>query len=153
MKKYDPSVLSLRDVSFEFLLSHQTDLSEVVFRRCKYVVEEIARVEKACKALINNDLETFGALMYATHDGLNLEYEVSCPELNFLVEMARVYPYPSVLGARMMGGGFGGCTLNLVKKEAADDFISTLSNAYLEKFNIDMLAYKVVIENGTMLVA
>ena len=153
LKKYDPSVLSLRDVNFEFLLSHQTDLSEVVFRRCKYVVEEIARVEKACKALIDNDLEIFGALMYATHDGLNLEYEVSCPELNFLVEMARLYPYPSVLGARMMGGGFGGCTLNLVKKEAADDFISTLSKAYLEKFNIDMLAYKVVIENGTMLVA
>ena len=151
LKKYDPSVLSLRDVSFEFLLSHQTDLSEVVFRRCKYVVEEIARVEKACKALIANDLEAFGALMYATHDGLNLEYEVSCPELNFLVEMARDYPHPSVLGARMMGGGFGGCTLNLVKKEAADDFISTLSKAYLEKFNIDMLAYKVVIENGTTL--
>ena len=151
LKKYDPSVLSLRDVSFEFLLSHQKDLSEVVFKRCKYVVEEIERVEKACKALINNDLETFGALMYATHDGLNLEYEVSCPELNYLVEKARLYPYPSVLGARMMGGGFGGCTLNLVKKEAADDFISTLSKAYFEKFNIDMLAYKVVIENGTML--
>ena len=151
LKKYDPSVLSLRDVSFEFLLSHQKDLSEVVFKRCKYVVEEIERVEKACKALINNDLETFGALMYATHDGLNLEYEVSCPELNYLVEKARLYPHPSVLGARMMGGGFGGCTLNLVKKEAADDFISTLSKAYFEKFNIDMLAYKVVIENGTML--
>ena len=149
LKKYDPSVLSLRDVSFEFLLRHQKDLSEVVFKRCKYVVEEIERVEKACKALINNDLETFGALMYATHDGLNLEYEVSCPELNYLVEMARLYPNPSVLGARMMGGGFGGCTLNLVKKEAADDFISSLSKAYFEKFNIDMLAYKVVIENGT----
>jgi len=147
LAKYNPAIRTLRDVSIRFLKSHEKDLPPIVFRRCKYVVEEISRVRKACKALEKNDLQKLGALMYATHAGLNMEYAVSCPELNFLVQMARLNPH--VLGARMMGGGFGGCTINLVRRDAVPDLIATLSTAYANAFGRTMVAHQVLIEAGT----
>lgn len=150
LKRYDPGISSLRDVSPELLKKHEQALRPVVFRRCKYVVEEIARVELACAALQQNDLATLGQLMFQTHDGLNLEYEVSIPEINFLVELARTNP--AVLGSRMMGGGFGGCTINLVKTEALEDFIETTRRAYADAYGIVLKTYPVRLTGGTEIV-
>lgn len=141
-----PQVESLRDVSMPMLRSQTDKLSPIVYRRCKYVVEEIERVSVACKALENRDLTTFGKKMYETHEGLSTDYEVSCTELDFLVEHS--INLDSVIGARMMGGGFGGCTINLVKAEAVEEFIEKMSLAYKNTFEIEMLSYVVKITNG-----
>jgi galactokinase len=157
LQKFDPSIKLLRDVTIDFLKKHKHALREVVFRRCKYVVEEIARVDKACKVLKKNDFETFGKLMYQTHDGLQNEYEVSCKELDFLVEKTKnmefgdipnTFGTEGVLGARMMGGGFGGCTINLVKADIADDFILKMKEAYKKAFDIDLPCYVTTLQNG-----
>ena len=147
LQKFDPSVKTLRDVPLNFLKQHKTALKPTVYQRCEYVVEEIERVEKACVALKKNDFKTVGKLMFETHDGLNEKYNVSCIELNFLAEMARTTE--GVLGARMMGGGFGGCTLNLVKADRVEAFIEEVSNAYERVFNKKMLHYIVKPSNGT----
>lgn len=144
---FDPSIQSLRDVSFDFLKQHQSHLREVVYRRCKYVVEEICRVGQAGEALKSGNFEAFGRLMYATHKGLNEEYEVSCTELNFLVEQAQ--KDPNVLGSRMMGGGFGGCTINLVKTTGLDQFLDNAASEYKAAFSRNMAVYKVALKNGT----
>ena len=141
-----PQVDSLRDATIPMLRSQADKLPPIVYQRCKYVVEEIERVDIACKALENNDLKTFGQKMYETHQGLSQDYEVSCPELDFLVEQSQ--NFDSVVGARMMGGGFGGCTLNLVEVDFADDFIKNISLAYYEAFNIHLQTYIVNISNG-----
>lgn len=141
-----PQVDSLRDVTMQMLSSQADKLSSIVYNRCKYVVEEIERVTIACKALENGDLNTFGQKMYETHEGLSKEYEVSCPELDFLVE--QTLSFETVVGARMMGGGFGGCTLNLIRIDAVDDFIEKISLAYNQAFNIELQSYKVNISNG-----
>ncbi|MCC6282788.1 MAG: galactokinase [Saprospiraceae bacterium] len=151
LKQYNPGISTLRDVSLELLKQHAAELRPVVFRRCKYVVEEIARVQLACAALQRNDLATLGQLMFQTHDGLNLEYEVSVPEINFLVEKAR--ENPAVLGARMMGGGFGGCTINLVETAGLEDFIETTSAAYLSKYGITLKTYPVKLTAGTSVIS
>jgi galactokinase len=151
LQKFDPSVKLLCDVKIGFLKKHKTALREVVYRRCKYVVEEIARVDKACKALKKNDFETFGKLMYQTHDGLQNEYEVSCKELDFLVEKTR--NTEGVLGARMMGGGFGGCTINLVKAATVGDFILKMKEDYNNAFGIDLPCYVTTPKNGVEILA
>ena len=148
-----PQVDSLRDVSMQMLSSQADKLSPVVYNRCKYVVEEIERVGIACKALANGDLATFGQKMYETHEGLSQEYEVSCPELDFLVEQTLNFSISeglsgAVIGARMMGGGFGGCTINLVKADIVDAFIENMTLAYKNTFDRDLLSYKVKITNG-----
>ena len=150
LQKFDPSVKLLRDVKISFLKKHKKELREVVFKRCKYVVEEIARVEKACKALKKNDFQTFGTLMFQTHNGLQNEYEVSCKELDFLVENAKNKENGErgVLGARMMGGGFGGCTINLVKADFVEDFIENMKEAYKKAFNIELPCYVTTPQNG-----
>lgn len=149
LKKYDPAISSLRDVQPNFLIKHRNDFREIVFKRCKYVVGEIARVEQACAALQNNDFKTVGALMFKTHDGLNIEYQVSVPEINFMVEMARANP--AVVGARMMGGGFGGCTINLVKAGAVENFVTELRDAYRRVFGLEMASYPVRLTDGIQL--
>lgn len=141
-----PQVDSLRDVTMQMLCSQADKLSEDIYRRCKYIVEEIERVTIACKALEKRDLTTFGQKMYETHEGLSKEYEVSCPELDFLVE--QTHNFEAVVGARMMGGGFGGCTINLIKADAADDFVEKMSLSYHQTFNIELQSYKVNISNG-----
>lgn len=146
LQKPFPQVDSLRDVTIPMLRSQADKLSSVVYNRCKYVVEEIERVSVACKALGSADLKTFGQKMYETHEGLSQNYEVSCKELDFLVEQSQ--NFEAVVGARMMGGGFGGCTINLVKADAVAEFIEQMSVAYHQAFNIELQTYKVNISNG-----
>ncbi|WP_221390589.1 galactokinase [Dyadobacter sp. NIV53] len=147
LQKYHPEIKSLRDASPELVAQHQDELGDVVYRRCKYMTEEILRVQEACDFLVQGDMENFGKEMYATHNGLQHEYEVSCDELDFLVE--QTLDNSNVLGARMMGGGFGGCTINLVKIDAVEDFEKSMKTAYKEQFNIDLPCYRVKITGGT----
>ena len=146
LKRYYPDIASLRDVSTDLLKAHESQLRPSVYNRCLYVVEEIARVEQACAALRGNDLRQLGRLMYQTHDGLDRAYEVSCPELNFMVNAARVDD--AVTGSRMMGGGFGGCTINLVKNEAVEAFTQSLDADYQRVFSRKINSYVVRPSNG-----
>ncbi len=146
IRKKFPQVKNLRDVTNEMLLAVKNEMDPIVYNRCEYVVEENLRVEKACHALTNNNFIEFGQLMYQSHEGLQHKYEVSCPELDYLVELAR--QHNEVLGARMMGGGFGGCTINLVKRNSVDTFIDDLAPAYLQKTGKTMKAYIVKIGDG-----
>lgn len=141
-----PQVDSLRDVTIPMLRSQADKLPQIVYNRCRYVVEEINRVELACKDLLNDDFVAFGEKMYETHDGLSELYEVSCDELDFLVEQTK--DNEAVAGSRMMGGGFGGCTINLVKKEAVDDFLAEIGKAYETRFGQKLESYRVAITNG-----
>ena len=147
LQKYHPEVQSLRDATPAMVEQHRDELGDVIYRRCKYVTEEIVRVQEACELLLQGDLTSFGRKMYETHDGLQHEYEVSCEELDFLVDQARMDP--DVLGARMMGGGFGGCTLNLIKNTAVDAFETQMKEAYRQAFHIDLPCYRVRIMDGT----
>jgi galactokinase len=151
LKKLNPKIKSFRDVTFSYLKKQEAKLPKVVFKRCKYVVEEIARVEKACVALQKNDFKTLGKLMFQTHDGLNEQYQVSVPETNFLVEMAR--SNRNVLGARMMGGGFGGCTLNILKTSELERFSAQLKISYQRVFGIELKVYPVAITTGTEIIS
>lgn len=147
MKKYYPEVKSLRDLDMPTLKKHMGDFNPTVFQRCKFVLKENDRVEAACEALTNNDLETFGKLMYESHYGLRDLYEVSCKELDALVEIAETLD--GVFGSRMMGGGFGGCTINLVKEEFVDEFISSMEAQYSEKVGDGLELYQASISDGT----
>lgn len=118
-----------------------------VYNCCKYVVEEIGRTQMAAELLQLNDMKGFGKLMYATHEGLSELYKVSCAELDFLVEQAK--QCPAVIGSRMMGGGFGGCTINIVGEEGVADFIGQTMLAYKQQFNITAEAYVVATSDGT----
>jgi galactokinase len=128
LRKYAPAVHSLRDVSLELLDSHRAEIDPIVYRRCRYVIEENLRVIAACKALERDDLKLLGRLMNESHQGLSRAYEVSCPELDVLAEAAAALP--GVLGARMMGAGFGGCTINLVKVGAENAFVQGMAPAF-----------------------
>lgn len=147
LQRYHPEIHSLRDATPELVKQHEAEMGPVVYRRCKYMTEEIERVQQACELLLEGDLEGFGEKMYATHDGLQHEYEVSCPELDFLVAQTRTNP--DVVGARMMGGGFGGCTINLVRRTGADAFEAAMKTAYHDEFGIDLPCYRVSITQGT----
>lgn len=127
------------------------DKNSKVYQRCKYVVEEIARVQLALLDLEKGDMQAFGKKMFATHEGLSKLYEVSCPELDFLVEA--VASNKNVLGARMMGGGFGGCTINIIKKTAVDQITKELTAHYAKAMHKELAFYITSIEEGTHLVA
>lgn len=142
-----PEVKSLREVSLSMLEKHRNEMDEVVFDRCQYVVQENERVLKGCQDLSEGDLVAFGKKMYASHEGLSKKYAVSCDELDFLVGLTQ--DKESVLGARMMGGGFGGCTINLVKVDAIAKFEAEMKAAYQERFNVALVTYQVAIEDGT----
>ena len=131
LKKHYPQIASLRDVSHEMLAAHRQDMDDVVYRRCSYVVSENSRVLDACEALSKNDLAAFGRAMNGSHSGLRDDYEVSCAELDALQSAA--LEIPGVLGSRMMGGGFGGCTINLVEEPSIDGFQSAMLEAYRKK--------------------
>jgi galactokinase len=149
LKKYYPQIQSLRDVTLDMIEKHRDELNGKVYDRCLYVVQEIARVQLASKDLEKGDLQAFGKKMYETHEGLSQLYEVSCKELDFLVNEAK--KFKEVLGARMMGGGFGGCTINIVKEDTVDEFEKNLKLAYKNAFSIDMPTYRVNIKDGTSL--
>ncbi|HEY9185952.1 MAG TPA: galactokinase [Salegentibacter sp.] len=129
-----PGVKSLRDVDEPMLEDFKNKLPGKIYDRCNYVIGENKRVLKAAEAIKNANLKEFGNLMYASHDGLQHKYEVSCPELNFLVNISRDKDF--VHGARMMGGGFGGCTINIIEAEKTDDFIRETDKAYFKEFGI-----------------
>lgn len=144
--KHVPGVESLRDVTLEMLETYKREMTEVVYRRCHYVVTENQRLLDACDALERGDYETFGQKMFGSHEGLSKEYEVSCPELDFLAEKAR--HFEGVLGARMMGGGFGGCTINVIKESVHDQFVTEMSEGYKKAFGIAPRVIDVVISDG-----
>ena len=146
LQRNHPEVASLRDATLEQLDAHRDELGPVVFRRCAYVVQENARVEAACRHLEANDLAAFGQEMYASHAGLRDDYEVSCVELDALVAAAQAAP--GVFGSRMMGGGFGGCTINLVAPDQVDAFIASVSKVYQEKFGLKLETYQTTIVAG-----
>lgn len=143
----NPLVKSLRDVDMNMLNKHAALLDPVVFKRCKYVVQENERLLGACEDLKLSDLQALGIKMYETHEGLRKDYEVSCKELDFLVNYVKAIP--SVAGARMVGGGFGGCTINLIHKEAVDKIINEISAAYETAMGLTLTTYRVTIEDGT----
>ena len=142
-----PEVKSLRDANEEMLLTYVKPVNEVTYNRCHYVVSEIQRLLDGCEDLQKNDLKAFGQRMFETHAGLRDLYEVSCPELDHLVNL--VTGNPDVFGARMMGGGFGGCTINLVKKDAVDGLIDHVSAGYKALTGKDVMVYIANIQNGT----
>ena len=147
IKQKYPEVNSLRDVSYSMLQEFKNEISNIVFNRCVYVVQEKERVLSSVKALKKSLLHKMGEYMYETHDGLQNLYEVSCPELDFLVDFTK--KYDDVIGARMMGGGFGGCTINIIHQDAIDGFIKDASEAYFDKFNIALTAFEAMPCGGT----
>lgn len=142
-----PEVTSFRNCTEKMVTSLKDTFGEIIFNRCLFVVQEIERVELAVRALTNGNIEQLGDLMTKTHFGLSELYEVSCPEMDFLVTEA--IKISDIIGARMMGGGFGGCTINLVKKENVNAVIEKMRRAYATQYNIDLKYYKIKIAKGT----
>ena len=139
---------SFRDIQNSAdLLKFEKVMGADVYKRCLFVVEEIQRTKKAANLLKENNTGEFGKLMFETHDGLKNLYEVSCPELDFLVDLAA--KNKDVIGSRLMGGGFGGCTINIVSDNGVDGFLSDAIAAYKKQFNIEAEHYEVNAVDGT----
>jgi galactokinase len=149
IKNHFPEIKSFRDCTEEQLLSIQDKMNPTVFKRVHFVVKEINRVIKACEALDNGNIELLGSLLFETHYGLSQEYAVSCAELDMLVDTAKADD--AIIGSRLMGGGFGGCTINLIKKGHENEVKNKFSNLYLDTFGIELKFYDVKISNGTTL--
>jgi galactokinase len=145
MKPTHPEVETLRDANWDMLEEVKDKVSAEDYMRAKYVIGEYYRVLAVCDALEKGDYETVGQKMYETHNGLSKEYEVSCEELDFLNDIAHQC---GVTGSRIMGGGFGGCTINLVADELYSHFIETAKEAYKEKFGKSLVVIDVVISDG-----
>lgn len=142
-----PQVKTLRDATLEMVETCLKHTSADIYNRCKYVVEENDRLLKACEDLKHGDIESFGQKMYDTHEGLSKLYEVSCPELDFIAANAK--KESAILGARMMGGGFGGCVIALVKEAEVDEVVKRMKDLYFQKMNKGMNVYITQIEDGT----
>jgi len=145
--KTHPEVESMRDVTLAMLENHEDEIDDIVYKRCLFVINENQRVTSACDALVNRNLEAFGKLMYASHYGLKHNYEVSCKELDVLVEATE--SLEGILGARMMGGGFGGCTINLVNLERLDESIESIRDYYKKHIGDEPTFHVVSISKGT----
>ena len=145
IKKNHPEVDFLSDCKRVWLDEVRSEISEEDFIRSEYVIGEVQRVLDVCDALERGDYETVGELMYQTHFGLSRLYEVSCEELDFLNKLARKH---EVTGSRVMGGGFGGCTINLVKEELYDEFVSDAKKQFAAKYGHEPKVYDVVISDG-----
>lgn len=143
-KRY-PEIKFLRDASFAQLEEVKNEVSEEDYKRAAYVIGEVERVLAVCEALGKGDYQTVGEKMYETHHGMSKLYEVSCEELDFLNDLAREF---GVTGSRVMGGGFGGCTINLLKEELHDSFIAEVKKRYEAKYGIQTKFYDVVISDG-----
>ena len=146
IKQTHPEVESLRDASMEMFEEVKSQITADEYKRARYVIGEVVRVLTVCDALEKDDYETVGKMMYETHYGLSKEYEVSCEELGFLNDEAKKC---GVTGSRIMGGGFGGCTINLVKDELYDQFVKEVVPAFTEKFGHEPKIYDVVIGDGS----
>jgi len=142
-----PSISSLRDVTMAMLDEHVKTANPHLYRRCAYVVQENQRLLDGVAALESGDVAAFGQYMYGSHEGLSRWYEVSCPELDILVDIAR--QQPGVLGARMMGGGFGGCTINLVQEDALNAFSEHITKEYFARTGKDTYLHTCKIQDGT----
>ncbi len=149
VKESYPEVNSLRDVKLQMLDEYVLGKDPIVYKRCRFIVEEIQRLCDACEALEQGDIKTLGQKMYETHDGLSKAYEVSCKELDYLVDAVRTEP--AVLGARMMGGGFGGCSINIIKEEEIDAIAGRIKTAYKKDMMLDLSVHVVVLGEGTAL--
>jgi len=150
LQKYDKNILALRDVTLAFLNQNKNEFDTIVYKRCEFVVKENLRVEESFSALKHNDIELLGELMYQSHKGLRDDYEVSCKELDILFDIAN--KSDDVLGARMMGGGFGGCTINIVKNNAIQSFTDMIIKEYHEVTGIKPDIHFVKIANGTEII-
>jgi len=146
LSQFYPNVRALRDVSSEQLEEHQSELPEVIYRRCRHVVTENARVLEAGEALEQHDLQQFGKLMRESHASLRDDYEVSSDELDLMVELAE--KIDGVFGARMTGGGFGGSTINLVREEQVDEFRARVSEEYEQVTKLKAEIYVTNAGNG-----
>ena len=140
-----PEVKSLRDASIEMLEEVKGEITGDEYKRARYVIGEVERVLAVCDALKNDDYEMVGKMMYETHYGLSKEYEVSCEELDFLNDVAKE---AGVTGSRIMGGGFGGCTINLVAEELVDNFKKLAKEKFAEKYGKEPIIIDVVIGDG-----
>lgn len=145
--KDHPNVKSLRDVASDLLQVYKAQLSELLYQRAAYVIQENERVLEAVENLKSGDLVSFGRLMYQSHRGLQHQYNVSCAELDFLVDFSE--SHEEIVGSRMMGGGFGGCTINLIHKDVVDDYVSLVSKAYKEHFGIKLTPFITTPSQGT----
>ncbi|MFS4491373.1 galactokinase [Maribacter sp. 2308TA10-17] len=150
MKKENPQINTLRDVTRKILEASKNQMSTTVYNRCSFIIDENKRVHKMVAAFKKNDLKEVGALLYEAHEGIRDLYEVSCPQSDFLVEFAK--DNAMVLGARQTGGGFGGCTLNIVHETEVDNFRKTAEIAYKKEFDIDLEAFEVQPSGGTMVI-
>lgn len=144
------NIPALRDATELELASIKDKISPENYQKVRYVIQENERAISASKAMQQGDLEALGKLLYASHEGLQNQYKVSCDELDFLVGQAKLNEH--VLGARMMGGGFGGCTINLVAKDGAENFKAQASKAYKAQFNRACSIYDVKLSQGTHLI-
>ena len=136
---------TLRDADMEMLDAVKADISAEDYMRARFVIGEKERVLGVCDSLNRGDIATVGRLMYETHEGLSKDYEVSCEELDFLNDVAKEC---GVTGSRIMGGGFGGCTINLVPDEIHDKFIETVTAKFNERYGHEPKIYDVIISDG-----
>ena len=146
INKHHPDVETLRDANMALLDEVKAEVSEEDYKRARYVIGEVDRVLAVCDALERGDYETVGQKMYETHYGLSKEYEVSCEELDFLNDIAKDC---GVTGSRIMGGGFGGCTINLVANELYDNFVKVVKEKYAAKYGKEPIVIDVVIGDGS----
>ncbi|MDN3643586.1 galactokinase [Lutimonas halocynthiae] len=142
-------VNALRDADSIKLEAISNQINSEEFQMALYVIQENERVQKAGQAMAANDIHGLGKLIYASHHGLQNQYKVSCEELNFLVDLAKACP--NIAGSRMMGGGFGGCTINIIKKEAVASYSKSVSEAYLQQFGKSCSIYDIALSDGTHL--
>lgn len=142
-----PDITHLRDLTLEQLNQHRSALPSSIFQRCHHVVSENQRVMDAVAAMSVGDHNRLGQLLYASHFSLQLDYAVSCAELDFLVQDSLQREY--ILGSRMMGGGFGGCTINIIEKSKVDTYLDEIAPSYEKQFGRSLSSYSVSIEGGT----
>lgn len=147
ISEHEPTVHSLRDVTEAMLNKYVLPKDALIDKRARFIVQEIKRLLLACDDLRQGDIAAMGKKMFETHEGLSEMYGVSCDELDYLVDCVR--DHEAVLGARMMGGGFGGCTINLVKEEAVAELIEEIASKYFKHTGQNTEAYIVSIDEGT----
>lgn len=150
IKEIHPQIHSLRDVTHQMLNDIVLPKNESIHVKARYVLEENDRLHAVCSALMNGDLIELGRMMYASHEGLRLHYRVSCEELDLLVDQTRQSGYS--IGSRMMGGGFGGCTINIIREQNIKPLLDLLKPIYEKQTGLELTSYIVSIENGTKLV-
>ncbi len=148
LKEKYPSAKTFRDITPQQVKdAHPAFDDENVYNRCLYVTEEIARTQSGATLLKQDNIKAFGQLMFKTHEGLSKLYEVSCEELDFLVDLAK--EHPEILGSRMMGGGFGGCTINIIPKDKVEVITCDIIKKYREKYGINAELYAMQLSDGT----